>query len=125
MLNLGDGLHVLELVHGYWSGRRLISLDGNPILQHGPRIFNDGGSHHELLVGPHEVELHVRTNGFWFTYHCLVDGRELAPELARPSLRSVGQQAAVSAAVEPGTQLRLGRRVDRFISFDGWLRGDR
>lgn len=135
-LKLADGVHVVELDHRWFSGRRRILLDGQPVLESGPRTFDDGGSHHELSLarpggGVHDVEVHIRTNGLWFTYKLFLDGEEIAPDrwpagMEGRRLPATGSGAvAVSSTMEPAKPAREVKRKDRFISFDGWFRGER
>lgn len=132
-LKLDDGVHVVELEHRYWSGRRKILLDGQLVLESGPRTLDDGGSHHELSLASargkiHDVKIHIRTNGLWFTYKLLLDDQELHPDAAGagPRLPAAGTGGvAVPSTIEPGRPPREVKRTDRFISFDGWFRGER
>ena len=64
--------HVVELEHGYWSGRRIIRVDGNEVVNH--RQFNDRGSKHPVQIGSREAVVTIRTNGFIFRYDLVVDG---------------------------------------------------
>jgi hypothetical protein len=125
-LKLDDGVHVVELEHGYWSGRRRLWLDGEPVLEAGPRVFDDGGSQHTLTIGRHEVDIHIRTNGLWFSYRLAVDGARVEPDAGTARLPAAGTgSVAVSSTMEPSSPAREVKRKDRFISFEGWFKGDR
>ena len=41
-----QGLHLVELVHGWFTGKRKLSVNGRVILE--TTMFLDGGSHHDF-----------------------------------------------------------------------------
>ena len=53
--------HVIELAHGYWSGKREIRVDGSLVYQ-GRRLF-DIGSRHTFDVHGHECTLRISSTG--------------------------------------------------------------
>jgi hypothetical protein len=124
-LKLGNAIHVVELEHGFWMGRRRITLDGAPIFESGPRPLDDGGSHHELTIDGHVVHVHIRNNGVWFRYSCTVDGREIERDVdARPEAAGTGA-VAVSSRVEANQPPKDVKRRDRFIGVEAWFKGER
>lgn len=76
---LEDGQHVVELDHGYFSGKRKIRLDGAVILESAEtqHLVFDTGSVHEFHTGSHPCAVIIRTNGITFSYDLAVDGRSI------------------------------------------------
>jgi hypothetical protein len=76
-IKLEDGEHVVELDHGFFSGKRIIQVDGKTVLdsselQH--LVFDTGGVH-EFNINSHPCAVVIRTNGITFNYDFAVDGR--------------------------------------------------
>jgi hypothetical protein len=71
----GDS-HRIELQHGYWSGKRLIRLDGS-IIDRSSK-FLDNGTTHTFNISNHECSIRV-IYSWWrplsFSYECTVDGK--------------------------------------------------
>lgn len=76
---LDDRLHVVELEHGYFSGKRIIHVDGKLLetTTKGVRAFIDFGSEHSFQIGRHPVVVHIRTNGLTFSYDLSIAGRSV------------------------------------------------
>lgn len=74
---LEDGHHEVEIEHGYWSGKRVIKVDGRKVEESGKII--DTGSEHRFEVSAHQCILRVRpgTLGglFGFEFELFLDGR--------------------------------------------------
>lgn len=68
--------HVIELTHGYWSGKREIRVDGN-LVHRGYRPI-DWGSQHQFELGRYDCTLRI-TYGFGFRYGLRVDNRIVIP----------------------------------------------
>jgi hypothetical protein len=72
-----DGRHVVELEHGYWSGKRIIRVDGKQLEV--SRKFFDTGTEHRFEVSGHQCILRIRpgTLGglFGFEFELFLDGR--------------------------------------------------
>ncbi len=91
---LEDGVHYVELDHGFWSGRREVFLDGHRIALV-PRNLLDWGGEHEFTVCGHTCSAQVKYfGGIEFTYRFSLDGGwlEKCPEppqaiLLRPAVQ--------------------------------------
>jgi hypothetical protein len=73
---LEDGVHRVELDHGYMSGKRSLTVDG-VVADQSSRVKDmvfDTGSTHSFQIGKHECALDIATNGVTFTYNLTVDG---------------------------------------------------
>jgi hypothetical protein len=79
-VNLEDGKHLVELEHGYFSGKKVIYVDSiNVVLQHeSVRSFLDSDSDHPIKIGDHDGILHIRTNGLNFSFDLSVDGYSIS-----------------------------------------------
>lgn len=64
--------HEVELEHAYWSGRRVVRVDGEEVLNR--RQFMDMGSVDAVPVGSKTAVVVVRTNGLTFRYDLVIDG---------------------------------------------------
>lgn len=71
-LDTERGSRMIELEHGYWSGNRVISVDGREVFR--ARKLFDTGSDHAFTVESHECVVRIRTNGLTFKYQLFVDG---------------------------------------------------
>ena len=68
---LEDGNHVVELEHGYWSGKRDIIVDGVP-LESSSKIWDTGSVHHFKVSGVPCV-LRIKGGVISFKYDLYVD----------------------------------------------------
>jgi hypothetical protein len=66
--------HVVELEHGYWSGRRLIRVDGQEVVNWKPKFGIDFGSAYPVAVASKTGIVLIQTNGFKFRYDLIIDG---------------------------------------------------
>ena len=71
--------HIVELEHGYWSGKRLIRIDGEVTDRSYKPI--DTGTTHRFEIGEHECLVRV-VYRWWkplsFGYECTVDGKRVS-----------------------------------------------
>lgn len=74
-VDLPDGSHTVELEHGYWSGKRVVRVDGNIVLQ--TRKLLDYGSSYAIPIGSHQGVVLISTNGITFDYDLAVDGKSV------------------------------------------------
>ncbi|WNG61381.1 hypothetical protein F0U59_46740 [Archangium gephyra] len=70
---LRNRMHRIELEHGYFTGRRRLTVDGQTILEQAPGII-DFGSEHPFEVAGVPCEVVITENGISFQYHLVVDG---------------------------------------------------
>ncbi|HLN63834.1 MAG TPA: hypothetical protein VK464_20120 [Symbiobacteriaceae bacterium] len=97
-VTLSDGQHIFELDHGYWSGKRRISVDGQLVHEGGGFIkVWAAGARDQFTVGIHhcvvEVKPNFRTNNY--DYALWVDG---VPKLSTAEQEALQQVAATMAA---------------------------
>ena len=78
-VELEDSVHTVELEHGYWSGKRTISIDGERmnLPQKEASSFFDFGSHHTIHIGQVSAIIHIKTNGLTFNYDLSIEGRSV------------------------------------------------
>jgi hypothetical protein len=74
-VKLEDGRHTVELEHGYFSGKRIIRVDGEQ-LESTTSIIDFGGEH-SFQIGNHTGIVHIRTNGLTYNYDLSIDGRSI------------------------------------------------
>ena len=72
-IELDSKRHTIDLVHGFWSGRRVIRIDGNII--HKSWKFLDTGSEHRFDVAGHAYILKIRNSPFHYDYELFIDGK--------------------------------------------------
>jgi hypothetical protein len=73
-----DGRHTVELEHGYWSGKRIIRMDGKVVQQTGKiaHLF-DAGSEHRFLAGEHSFVIYIRPSLIHFQYDLAINGHSV------------------------------------------------
>jgi hypothetical protein len=76
MVQLEDDTHTVELDKRWASGKRIIHVDGQIVLE-SERVWMDTGSDDEFQLGSHECVIHRRTNGFTGSYDLSIDGRSV------------------------------------------------
>jgi hypothetical protein len=78
----------VDLEHGFWSGKRLITLNGREVFR-GKKMFGfDPGSEHGFEIDGHAALLRIRSRGVGYAYELYVDGIAIAPQgttIARPA----------------------------------------
>ena len=67
------GKHVIELEHGFWSGNRVIKVDGQEI--HRSKKLWDTGTEHRFKVASQDCIVRIRNSPFSFQYELFVDGK--------------------------------------------------
>lgn len=79
MLMLDDERHIIELEHGYFSGKRSIRIDGKQLQlpSFESQQLVDTGSRHAFRLSGHNCMLVILTNGLTFNYDLEVDGRSI------------------------------------------------
>lgn len=75
IVQLEDGAHTVELSRAFWSSKRTVRVDGQPVFESRPRW--DTGSDTPFQIGSHAAILHSRTNGFTFNFDLSIDGRSV------------------------------------------------
>jgi len=88
--DLEDRRHVIEFEHGYFTGKRKISVDGTTTTERGRQFMDHSGQYPIRLEG-HGAAIWISTNGFTYSYDLVVDGRSItsgktAPRQPRPPL---------------------------------------
>jgi hypothetical protein len=73
---IGVREHTIELDHGFWSGKRVIRVDGQVVAQ--GRRFLDFGSTQTFLVDGHSCAVHIVTSTWPTRYLLSVDGKIVA-----------------------------------------------
>ncbi len=72
-IEIDGNRHNVGIEHGFWSGKRVITLDGNTIERSCKLI--DTGSEHRFDVDGQPCILKIRSSAFSFDYELFVDGR--------------------------------------------------
>lgn len=81
-----DGSHTVELEHGYWSGRAIITVDGEEI----ERTREIGrGSTHDFQVSGVPCVLEIIETGVRFRYELFVDGKHVYGEKETGKARQI------------------------------------
>ncbi len=80
----------MELEHGYFTGKRKITVDGSTTTERG-RPFMDHSGQYPIRLEGHGAAIWISTNGFTYSYDLVVDGRSVttgrtAPRQPRPPL---------------------------------------
>jgi len=77
-----DGrLRRVDVRHGYWSARRMVSVDGVEVIRHVPRSFHEQtdlwqtSTEHPFTVDGHHLAMRVRPGVFQYDIELVVDGR--------------------------------------------------
>ena len=75
-ISLPDGRHSVELEHGYFTGRRKLTVDGVTTTQSGGALRDQSGMF-PFRVGNSVAQLRIATNGLRYDYDVVVDGRSV------------------------------------------------
>lgn len=117
-------LHVVELVHGWFSGKRRLTVNGRVLVD--ATTLLDGGSHHtfELEGRACAVDITCPT-GISYRYALTVDGVDMPFDDGAPvTLAAIGGSVPV-----PTSPARAEPRdvpvQNRFINFTRWFKGER
>lgn len=78
-IELEDSKYEIELEHGYFSGKRKISVDGKVVFNSANLLdlLSDTGGVHKFDINSHSCAVIIRTNGFTFNYDLAVDGKSI------------------------------------------------
>ena len=83
---LEDGNHTVELEHGYFSSKRIISVDGVEVERHPANYYTDLGSEHSFRVAGVSCALRIRPDwrflALKFKYELYVGGSLVNTEKA-------------------------------------------
>lgn len=72
--------YTVELEHGFWSGKRVITVNGREVLR-AKKIFGfDPGSEHGFDVDGHAGLLRIRSQALGYAFELYVDGVAIAPQ---------------------------------------------
>lgn len=72
IIKLEDNKHKVELEHGYFSGKRIVRLDGK-VIEHIRYNLFDTGSKHKFKIKEHCCIIIIKA-GFKFSYDLIIDG---------------------------------------------------
>jgi hypothetical protein len=119
-----SGLYVVELEHGYISGKRKLSVNGRVIVE--ARTFLDGGSHHAFELEGRACQVDITCpNGISYRYALTVDGLEIPVDDGTPvTLPAIGATVPVPTAPARATTRDVPVE-NRFIDFTRWFKGER
>ena len=68
--------HVVEFEHGYFTGRRKITVDGTTTAERG-RPFMDHSGQYPIRLEGHGAAVWISTNGFTYSYDLIIDGHSV------------------------------------------------
>lgn len=97
-INLEGKTHVVQIKHGYWSGKREIMVDGKLVVK--GRGINASGVSHIFNIDEYNCELHIATNGFVYRYILFVDGTPYIAQNDSP------KDTIIQAAIKDGVYWR-------------------
>jgi hypothetical protein len=86
IIELEDGVHTVELNHGYFTGKRSIRVDDEAIILHPDekqKLF-DTGSTHSFKVSGHTCKIAIYSFGLNFRYELIVDNVDIETGLPVP-----------------------------------------
>jgi hypothetical protein len=101
--DLEDRRHVVEFEHGYFTGKRKITIDETTTVERG-RPFMDHSGQYPIRLEGHGAAIWISTNGFTYSYDLVVDGRSItsgktAPRQPRPPLGGPKQMQILGAVL--------------------------
>eukprot|EP01052_Picozoa_sp_SAG31_P016636 SAG31_NODE_1108_length_9862_cov_5.407662_7_plen_165_part_00 len=73
MIEVDGEVHMVEVDHGDYTGKKVITLDGAKVHETGATLL-DRGLTHSFYINAHSVEVKIVSNTFTFEYYCTVDG---------------------------------------------------
>jgi hypothetical protein len=120
-----QGLHVVELVHGYLTGKRKLSVNGRVMLE--ASQFLDGGSHHAFELEGRACTIDITCpTGIAYRYALMVDGIEIPFDDGTPvTLPAIGAQAVPVPTTPAHAEPRDVPVQSRFIDLTRWFKGER
>ena len=92
-LTLDGQARKVRVEHGYWSGRRVVSVDGVEVLRVEPRSLRERddlwqtSTEHPFEIGAHHLVLRVRPGVLTYDIELVVDGRSTTDGLPAGPLR--------------------------------------
>lgn len=127
----------VELEHGFWSGKRVITANGREVFRGRKIVGFDMGSQHGFDVGGHAALLRIRTHGMTYAYDLYVDGIAIAPRgttIPRPGPATASARTISSppvtllpdlppATTAAGTRSALEQRVRNGGRWFYWIAG--
>jgi hypothetical protein len=92
-LTLDGQVRKVQVEHGYWSGRRVVRVDGLEVLRVEPRSLRERddlwqtSTEHPFEIGAHHLVLRVRPGVLTYDIDLIVDGRSAIDGLPAGPLR--------------------------------------
>ena len=116
---LEDGEHTVTLEHGFFSGKRVIHVNGE-LLEESQQML-DLGSAHAFELSGHDCVVDIRTNLLSFGYDLVIDGRSLetGEEGFEPQPMPPGWAWIFVAACAVIPFVAVGGAVPALIGFGG------
>lgn len=95
--------YVVELDHGYWSGLRVVRVNGREVLRAKKLLYT--GSELRFAVDGHECRLTIRSKGLTWAYDLVVDGQAVATQgtTVRHADGAAAERPSASDAGAPDT----------------------
>lgn len=114
------GLHVVELEHGWFTGKRRLVVDGATIVD--TTFFLDGGSDHAFEVEGRKCLVAISTNGLTYRRVLTVDGLEITrDDVVLPAVSVDGSTVPVSTTLPRAEPTDVPVK-SRFIDIDSWFK---
>lgn len=115
--------YAVELDHGYWSGLRVVRVNGREVLRAKKRL--DTRSELRFAVDGHECRLSIRSTGLKWAYDLVVDGQPVA--IQGTTVRRVDGAAAERPSATDGVDslatLALQQHRDNGARWFYWIAG--
>lgn len=125
--------YTVELEHGFWSGKRAISVNGREVIRERRMFGFDMGSQHGFDMEGHAALLRIRTSGMTYAFDLYVDGIAIAPQgttIPRPGpalstrpVVSLAPPLPVTAPTPVNAQSALEQRVRNGGRWFYWIAG--
>lgn len=124
--------YAVELDHGFWMGKRVITVNGREVVRERKLLGFDTGSQHGFDVDGHAALLRIRTNGMTYAFDLYVDGIAISPQgttiprpgPGMPSTRaSVATTTATPVSAPANPRARLEQRVRNGGRWFYWIAG--
>jgi FAIM1 (Fas apoptotic inhibitory molecule) protein len=124
--------YTVELEHGFWSGKRVITVNGREVVREKKMFGFDPGSEHGFEIDGHAALLRIRSQGVGYAYELYVDGNATAPQgttITRPAPGTATPMAPPDTALPiPGMTMvnarpELEQRVRNGGRWFYWIAG--